>query len=185
MNPTERRVVILDLIERLKRNGSWCGETHIQKSVFFLQEMMGVPLDLNTIFYKHGPYSFELADELTSMIADNCLTVEPRAPYGASFWPVPDTIQLYRVIAGHPDQYEARAQFVADRLARKNVAELERLSTALYVLKRTTGTEDDLAREVNRLKPHVSPDEARQAVRAVRQMQTELEEARRRPPALV
>lgn len=55
MNRTQRQAILLALIQRLREKGSWCGETHIQKSAYFLQELLGVPLDLNVIFYKHGP----------------------------------------------------------------------------------------------------------------------------------
>jgi hypothetical protein len=50
MNRTQHQAVLLSLIQQLRENGSWCGETHIQKSAYFLQEMLGVPLGLNVIF---------------------------------------------------------------------------------------------------------------------------------------
>ena len=52
--------------------------------------------------------------------------------------------------------------FVVSKLAAKNVAELERLSTALYV-RLEMPNEDDAARgkRLNQLKPHVEISEAR------------------------
>jgi uncharacterized protein YwgA len=181
MDAYERKGVVLDLIDRLDRGGSWCGETHIQKSVYFLQEMLGVPLDFNTIFYKHGPYSFELADELTALIANDCLLVEVRDPYGASLRPIPKAVQLYRTFGEGPCRHATDAQFVVDRLAKKTVKELERLSTALYVLNREQGDDDELAQKVNKLKPHVPIDEARHALASVRLMRAELDQERRAP----
>jgi len=85
MDAFERKGVLLDLIDRLNRGGSWCGETHIQKSVYFLQELLGVPLDFNTIFYKHGPYSFDLADELVSLIAAEGLMLSRGSRTGQAY----------------------------------------------------------------------------------------------------
>ena len=59
-------VVITRLIETLRERGSWCGETHVQKAAFFLQELMEVPTRFHFILYKHGPFSFDLRDELTA-----------------------------------------------------------------------------------------------------------------------
>ena len=58
--------------------------------------------------------------------------------------------------------------FVVTKLASKNVAELERLSTALYV-RLEMPDQDDAARakRINQLKPHVSISEANAARRDV------------------
>ena len=67
-------LVILKLIESLKRHGSWCGETHVQKAIFSLQELKGIPLEFQFVLYKHGPFSFDLRDELTAMRADGLIS---------------------------------------------------------------------------------------------------------------
>ena len=37
-----RKIVILtELASELRKEGSWCGETHIQKATYFLQQMVG------------------------------------------------------------------------------------------------------------------------------------------------
>ena len=59
MDRVRNGVVITKLIETLRERGSWCGETHVQKAAFFLQELMEVPMRFNFILYKHGPFSFE------------------------------------------------------------------------------------------------------------------------------
>jgi hypothetical protein len=60
MNRLQRAVVLLSLLERLKERGSWCGETHLQKSAYFLQDMLSAPLGFDFILYKHGPFAFDL-----------------------------------------------------------------------------------------------------------------------------
>ena len=69
MERLQRAAVLLSLIEQLKDRGSWCGDTHIQKTTYFLQELLKVPLGFEFILYKHGPYSFDLEDEITALRA--------------------------------------------------------------------------------------------------------------------
>jgi uncharacterized protein YwgA len=176
MKSDQRQAVLLALIQRLRKKGSWCGETHIQKSAYFLQELLGVPLELNVVFYKHGPYSFDLSDVITSLRGDELLTVIPRGSYGPTLLP---TENVQKLLARFPitmKKYSPAIRFVSDRLGPKNVAELERLSTALYVIGELPNSSmDRRAREINRLKPHVSIDDATAALQAVESMRAEID----------
>ena len=44
--------LLLRLIQAQKEEGSRGGETHIQKAVYFLQELMQVPLNFRFILYR-------------------------------------------------------------------------------------------------------------------------------------
>ena len=175
MTRRQRHAVLLSLIENLRRHGSWCGDTHVQKATYFLQEFLHVPLDFNVILYKHGPYSFELADELTALQADRLIALQPQEPYGPKLIPT-DAVESFQ--ARYPTTVEAYApavEFVARQLGPKNVKELERLATACYVRNaKPDAGPDELAAEVHRLKPHVSLADARAAVDAVEAMRMEL-----------
>src|ERR1700679_4231265 len=87
MNRLQRAAVLLTLLAALKQRGSWCGETHLQKSVYFLQELLGVDLGFPFVLYRHGPYSFEISDDLTALRADLLLNLKLRLPYGPSLEP--------------------------------------------------------------------------------------------------
>ena len=43
MNPFEQASVVLSLAESLRKRGSWTGETHVQKAMYFLQELLKFP----------------------------------------------------------------------------------------------------------------------------------------------
>jgi uncharacterized protein YwgA len=178
MEKIERTALVLELIRMLKERGSWCGETHIQKAVYFLQEMMQVRLGFEYIMYKHGPYSFELADELTHHRADRMLTLIPRGDYGPSMMVNEDNryIQkLFRDTSSFLDLYRQRLEFVSEKLADKKVVELERLATALYVTKENPEQSvEERARRINELKPHVSLTEAKKAVEHIDEMKREV-----------
>ena len=64
MTRLQRVAVLTKLTEKLHESGSWCGETHLQKAAYFLQELFNVLLVYEFILYKHGPFSFALRDEL-------------------------------------------------------------------------------------------------------------------------
>src|ERR1044071_9771598 len=82
MEHLQRASLLVALNEQLRKAGSWAGETHMQKATYFLQEIMGVPLAFDFILYKHGPFSFELRDELTAMRAHGFVRLEPQYPFG-------------------------------------------------------------------------------------------------------
>ena len=83
MNRLTQEAVLAGLARRLDERGSWSGETHIQKAAYLLHELADVPFEFEFILYKHGPFSFELRDELASMRADRLLERQPQpVPYG-------------------------------------------------------------------------------------------------------
>lgn len=164
MQPLERASILLALSEALRNRGSWTGETHIQKASYFLQRLLGVSLELDFILYKHGPYSFDLTNELAGMQADGFLALQPRPfPYGPSYVPGPLSGLLKTSYGRIATFYEPQVQFAAQKLGARSVAELERLATALYV-SFEGGPPEDRPTRINALKPHVSVAEAAKAL---------------------
>ena len=164
MDRVKRAALILDLINRLRANGNWCGETHIQKAMYFLQEMLKVQLGFVFILYKHGPFSFDLRDELTGLRADELLAFQLQQPYGPRFITTERAKHIQDVFSLTLAAHDKQIGFVARKLGEKGVADLERLATALFVTLKTGDQKvspDDRARELNKLKPHVSEDAAR------------------------
>lgn len=168
MNRLQRAVVLVALADELQGHGSWCGETHIQKATYFLQELLGAQTGFPFILYKHGPFSFELRDELTALRADGLLAVVPKPPYGPSLVPTERGRNLKRYFGRTHDSHQDMVVFVADHLGNLGVSELEKLATALYVTHqdRTAGLEQRAVR-LHDLKPHVSVADARKAIQAL------------------
>lgn len=160
------KAIVASLVEKMQDRQGWCGETHIQKTAYFLKGLMGVPLDYDFIIYKHGPYSFDLHDDLMAMKATRFVKTEARSPYyGPSF----RQGELIEVLTSRfpktLKKYEQQIEFVAKELSNKNVRELERLGTALFITaQKSEASVEKRARLVNRLKPHVTVAQARTAV---------------------
>jgi uncharacterized protein YwgA len=169
MNETQKNVVLLSFIELMRAKGSWCGETHVQKGTYFFQELVGVPLEFAFILYKHGPYSFDLKDQIAALRADLLLTVVSRDPYGPSIILGENSPPLLERFPKTRERFHTQAEFVASHFASRRVAELERLATALFVTRNDLpdGTPEARAARINKLKPHVSIEEAHDAVKEV------------------
>ena len=171
MERLERDVILIRLIDELRGKGSWCGETHVQKATYFLQKMAGVPTEFEFILYKHGPFSFDLRDELAAMRADGLVTLHVQDPmYGPRI--VPEDATASRLKEQFPktlERHESRIAFVAEKLGDKRVVDLERLATALFITKELapTGNASLRAQRINFLKPHVSVADALESIRSV------------------
>ncbi len=165
MNRLQRVVVLLALIEKLKEKGSWCGETHIQKAAYFLQNLLNVPLDYEFVLYRYGPFSFELSDEIMRMRADGLLEYAPKPPYGASFYVDTKSEHLRRKFTKTTTKYSPHIELLAGEIGHMGVKDLEKMATAMYVtVENNQGTVFDRARRLNELKPHILLPEAQLAV---------------------
>jgi len=166
MKRLQKVVLLTVLAEKLLKKRDWCGETHLQKATYFLQELLYVPTEFNFIMYKHGPFSFDLRDELTAMRADGLLELEPNPPpYGPSLVPTKRCQKLKQLFHETLDQYEKKLEFVAEKLGDKKVIQLEQLATALYVtLEQPDKGLMERAGRVHELKPHVSVEEGKSTI---------------------
>ena len=178
MKRRQREAVVLALADKLREQGSWCGETHLQKAAYFLEELANVPLGLGFILYKHGPFSFELRDEITAMRADGLIHMRLQPyPYGPSLLTTDNGRRLQKRWPKTLGKHADSIAFVAEHLGNLGVAELERLATALYITKKHPGESVEFrARRLHELKPHVSLEEAQSAVKEVDRMVEEYQE---------
>src|SRR5271168_3642259 len=152
MERLQRASILLKLNEELRANGSWAGETHMQKTTFVLQELLDVPLGFDFVLYKHGPFSFDLRDELTFMRAQGFFQLEPQYPYGPSLVAGAKGELLSKAFGRAVERYAAGIQFVSQKLGAKTVAELERTATALYISLREPGVAE-VAERLTNVKP--------------------------------
>jgi uncharacterized protein YwgA len=157
--------LVAEIIKELETRGSWCGETHVQKSAFVAKDLLHVPLSGSFILYKHGPYSFDLSATLVSMRADRVLSLTPKGEYGPSFSLESNANTIFARYKTVVDQNATKIQYVASQFASKNVAELERIATAIFVtLKRPVDAAEARAAQLNSIKPHINLNTALAAV---------------------
>lgn len=171
MKRLQRSALLTMLARELKEQGSWAGETHVQKAAFLLQEAAGVPLGYEFILYKHGPFAFDLREDLQALRADGLLGIEPQPyPYGPSIVATSRTPLLEERFPKTRAKYEPMVTKVAELIGHKRVVSLERLATAYLLMKRHPEFDDaQLAEELRRVKPHISEEGAAEAVTTVKE----------------
>lgn len=161
MDRLKKDALLISLAQMLLGKGSWCGETHIQKAVYWAQELKEVPFGFNFILYKHGPFSFDLRDEITSMRADGLLELKLNpSPYGPTLVASERGKELEKRLEAFVSGFRKKLAEVAEEVGAKKVSELERLATALYVSLQECpgGSVEERARVVLDFKPHISQD---------------------------
>ena len=170
----QRAVLLARLIEELRARGSWCGETHVQKAAYIAQSVVGIETGFEFILYKHGPFSFDLMDELTALRANRLVELELKWPYGPR---IALTDRISRIQKYYPKtlrKYEGKIRFVADALGSKDVVDLERLGTAFFVSRLSgmkNARDDKIAGRIGRLKRHISSEQAVAALREAREIE--------------
>lgn len=161
MNRLVQEALLVGLARRLAERGSWTGETHLQKAAYLLSELRDVDFDFDFILYKHGPFSFELRDELSHMRADGLIrSVVPDPRYGPQLLVTEDGEALERELKRMTERYGESLDWVADMLGGKGVMDLERLATAMWLTRREPGAVRERAEAVVKVKPHISLDDA-------------------------
>jgi len=166
-----RCALIVDLINKLHKHGSWCGETHIQKAMYISQDLAKANFGYKFIMYKHSPFSFDLKDELAAMRASGIIEFAfPQHGYGPSIRVTTFGEKVYDTNRENIDIYHRANEFVAKWLATNDVRSLEKLATAYYVTKKNPRDPIiERAKKINNLKPHVDVIAAEEAIKVVEQ----------------
>lgn len=170
MDRLERATLLTELVDEMKAAGSWAGETHVQKAAYVLQVIFGVPTGFNFILYKHGPFSFDLRDELTSMLADGLIEQRPSPPYGPMLVATESSRTLRNSYRALIDPNRGSLQAVATRLGPLDIYRLEQAATAVYVLVTEKVSNDAAAAKLMELKPHIALDGAAWAIGQAREL---------------
>jgi uncharacterized protein YwgA len=174
MNDLQRSAIVATVIKESRARNAMCGETMVQKSIFFLQELLHVPLGFDYQLYIYGPFSFELQRHVSSMMADDMIAVRP-LEYGSTFEPGDQVGYLERHGASAIAEHRHRIDFVVKHLAGKGVKQLERVATALYFTVATDDASvDGRAAKIRAVKPHITSEEARKAVEDVDRWRQEM-----------
>lgn len=160
-------ITLLAILKELWENGSWCGETHLQKAMFFLEEKLE-STSFEFTLYKHGPYSFELHDSLSILFSRFLVEHKNSPPYGPRIILTESGksfLECNKHLLG--DKKEA-IDHLAHLFGNKGVSELEKLATAQWLRSKHEDSSDDtLAEELHEIKPHIPEDEARKAFQAL------------------
>lgn len=168
MNRLVQEAVLVGLSRRMSEKGSWTGETHLQKAAYLLSELRDVDFDFDFILYKHGPFSFELRDELAEMRSEGLIRSFVQNPtYGPRLLPTKGGKSLEETLASSTERYEGSLEWIAETLGGRDVMELERLATAMWMTRKQGGSVRERAEAVVEVKPHISIEAATLSVEEI------------------
>ena len=163
----KKHALILAVIDRLHKHGSWTGKTHLQKALFLLSALGAIQVPFQFVLYKHGPYSFDVEEELEQMKGYAAVVSEAVPEYGV----VLRAGTSARFVKDKAPLSEAELKTieqVCTFVGSKKATELERIATAAWIRTREQVTEEiSVATRLNQLKPHVSVMEAAEADKKV------------------
>ncbi|MGC2141000.1 MAG: hypothetical protein WA620_05390, partial [Methylovirgula sp.] len=164
-----RSALMVHVAKQLRSRGSWCGETHLQKATYILQDLSKKNFGYKFIIYKHGPYSFELNSDLTAMRAANIFEFQfPKEGYGPSIAPTSFGERVFVLNEENIREYFPIVNFLTDWFAASDVKYLEKITSAYYITKRNPRDPAiERAKKLSALKPHVDFKAAEEAVRIV------------------
>ena len=141
MDRVGRCALMTKLVEVARKRGVWCGEMQIQIMVLFVQELMEVPIGAEFVFYRRGPFSFNLRDELTGLHADGLIEVVPGFDKKGPYIAVTDRGRKVQDIGLTTlDRYVDRIEYTVEKLRGMGVVEIKRIAAAYYVLREDDGS---------------------------------------------
>ena len=178
MTNKENLALLFKMIENLREAGNWTGETSIHKALYILQKLMGVSVKYEFTLYLHGPFSFDLREDLSRCIAYNLIQLEFDAPKYGPKHKLTDAAQAFlKNNQDLPKEYDEKIKKVCELINTSTVVSLEKLATALYVIKELNLSGDAVADKLCELKLHIGRNEAFDAVEKVNKWINEVEEA--------
>ena len=164
MELMKQTALLLNLIDRLSENEGNTSEVHLQKHVYFLQELLEVPLNFEFIMYKNSPYSFDFRDNLTSLRADWLLTFEINRFHRPCFVTTELGKSFQTRFPITLKNYQRAIDFIVDYLGSKQIRVLGQWATTLFIERfkdKFSDSSDNMSLELDKLKQAiwVQPDE--------------------------
>jgi|GEM_PF-2035240 len=158
----EADALILALIERSE--GFKPGKTHIQKEMFVVQKLCNVRLPYDFVIYDYGPYSFDLADALNTLLAIGFVDdVSKTGDMGSRFVLTDEGRNFLKSQEEKIKGYYEALDEAWDLFSGVNVGVLELAATTIYVIKELGIQDEEKAvGEVRKIKPQYSEKKAKE-----------------------
>lgn len=165
MTSNKDMAILFKMIESLRKAGNWTGETSIHKAFYILHKLMNVDIRYSFTLYLHGPFSFELRDDICKYVAYDFIKLEyESANYGPKHNLTGASKNFLEKHKRLITDYDQKIENVCNLIKTNSVLSLERLATALYVMKELNRSGEEAVDKLIELKPHIKSDEARNAV---------------------
>lgn len=169
------------VVDRAVNKLPWCGDLALQKVVYLLESVYGVKLGYEFGYHHMGPYSFDLADDLSVGAQSGEWSRQSKQIPNTRYW-----VNQYEVIgAAEVDGEESQrlasaldnllAQFT-EHNQRADGRTFELVATIHYLRNVQEVPEEELEAVLRGLKPKYSSDEFKEGVRQLGLLEKAAEE---------
>jgi uncharacterized protein YwgA len=156
--------IIAELAVKLKDISPQFGKTVLQKMIYILQEVYEIPCDYEYVLYNYGPYSGDLAKDLSFFASMDGVKVDWSQNLGYKILPAAKTDHFRQRAQEFLKKHDAKIGEAIDIFGRMNAKELELRSTIIYVFKESPMDNKSMISRVNEIKPHFTEDEIESAI---------------------
>ncbi len=160
--PWNRYALITELARRLEPTSSQFGKTALQKIVYLLTDLFGIPTGYEFEFYNYGPFSSQLHHDLDLVAHIGGVVVEDYSAEFAGYVISPGERADALIEKGaefiHSSEVDKAISRVVDEFGDFNASELELRATILFVDRDLAArgkptNKDDILSIVQKLKP--------------------------------
>jgi len=151
-----------------KLSGQAFGRTVLMKLCYFLQALKGVPLNYEFSLYSYGPFDSDVLADLQT--AEELQILESTVHhysggYGYSISPGRNAQLAEQYAESFLEKYQEPIQWAASTFARRSAADLELISTLVFVTRENPSVSDTgLNSLVRAIKPHFSISEVKRQI---------------------
>ncbi len=168
INELGRHALIVALAQRAE-----IGRTAVMKMMFFLQEIRNVPLQYSFRIYTYGPYDAQVLEDLRLTEFQGGVTCERKEWAGGSgvdIKPGENASKLIESKKNLVEQFSRDIDWVVENFGRRSAADLEVLSTIVFVDKSIENCVnlEAFAAKVHALKPHHTLSKINREIQSLR-----------------
>jgi uncharacterized protein YwgA len=145
------------------------GKTKLQKLVFLMQELKGVPTDYRFHFYTYGPYSSSLTGDASYLDAIGGLGIRQHLGFGAyEILPGKDADSFLTKSESFLDEHKDKIDAIIEQFGRGSAQDLELIATLVYIAHYEPsfepGNDQFLIDRARELKPKFGENEIRSSL---------------------
>jgi len=157
--------IVKSVINDLIKNGSWCGKTHIIKTLYLLKATKQIDIPFDFLLYKHGPYSFDVEDALAVMKSYGAIEGDDlnTGPYGEML-KLGENADYPQKFLKLTDEEHKVISAICKLIDKKDVKALERLATTAWIIDQEGEKDPEkISNRVHELKPHIPKDTVKES----------------------
>lgn len=156
-----RRRFVARVVKGLRDADSWTDDECVQKSVFLAQEVLDCQQNYGFYIYHYGPYCRDLTETLQFMRVFREIVTEPDDKWAPRF----QLTEKGRELANQQVEELDKVNWATKTVAEMTVPRLEAPTTAIFLkLQDPSRTDEQVATELNRVKPYISYYDAMKAI---------------------